>query len=229
MSNLRKFTLAVIGGLLAAGIAFSLHRFERRSRETSARELAALRSRLETLATRVESDQRRRDQQSLAQSWRELNQRTTDVTPQTAEVERAHLAPEAEPKTPVSPESTVSPVEVIARLDSAYESERIDPVWSRPAVDSLRNHVTQVLPPHAAIRDSDCRGTLCRMRLSLPDHAAYIKFAEAAFHDPSHPLPENGASLYAVEETKANEIIVVAYTARAGANIPNYDSEAAGR
>lgn len=224
MYYVRKLILALVGGLVAAGLFFAARTYPSKSAPSDKRELHALRSDFEQLSSKLEAERRARDQ--VDRDWRRELERNSRKRPsqEMASVEPAQAAT-APPSgdgsiTSVDAESAPSTEEVVAQIDSAFQSERIDPAWSPRALESIRGHYTGTLPEHASIQSSECRGTLCRVQLTMPDQIAYRKFVEATFHNPDRQLPENSASVYGIVEESPDKLVMVAYTARAGAQVP---------
>jgi hypothetical protein len=210
--------LGSAGAILYQGA--SLRSAERRAADQAAR-IDALQNELEPLKStllRLEMDR----SSTRLTATRELSAAVHEmVRGEMSNEARVAPAPSlvASTASPASKTEGPSSEEIRDSMEARFHGENADPSWSHEATEKLHDGISPLVPNGSHLRDVECRSSICRVEVTLPNVDAYRAFVQTAYLRPQTHC--NGPMMSTVLRTESNgDITSVAYFTRPGTPPP---------
>jgi hypothetical protein len=105
-------------------------------------------------------------------------------------------------------------------VEAGFAAEKVDRAWAAEVQRDLRDHVAALLPPSSSLRDVDCRSSMCRMEMVLPDVAAERGFSKRAFVSSESRIWDGAVLVMPGQANPDGTLGVVWYLGRKGTRLP---------
>jgi len=115
---------------------------------------------------------------------------------------------------PDQPKEQPSDVEVRAKLDGQFNSQRADPSWSKQTTTLLNNHISQGIPSGSKVVSIECKSSMCRVESKHNDVATYQKYVNEALLFPQGGW--DGPLMTQITNPGVEPVTSVAYLLRDG-------------
>ncbi len=166
--------------------------------------------------SRMEQQQRemallREDMGSLARALKTMERAPSSAPPAVLAASPSLTAPVAvarapapaaleheEEEAPPAPRTRLpEPEEMLAHLESSFQTEPANSDWAAKAQREVRDNLSALLPPEAIVRSLDCRASLCRLEVTYTDEAQY---RQVMGHPGATSMLWKGASMTHIEK-----------------------------
>ena len=106
-------------------------------------------------------------------------------------------------------------------VEAGFAAENVDRAWAAEVRQDLREHVAALLPPSSSLGDVDCRSSMCRMEMVLPDVAAERRFSQRAFLSSESRIWDGAVFVMPGQANPDGTLGVVWYLGRKGTRLPD--------
>jgi len=209
------FFIVAVACAVCAGLVFIPKRALTQQKPAVDPELANLRGQINALSGSVDVLKR------TAQTQGTVVALMAQGAAQAASSAAAPIADQA-PASASPPKREISVAEARDYLQDTFSAEDADPKWSRAQATALSSALSESLPPHSQVVNSECRSSICRVETVHENVDTYREFIRAAFMSAKHPL-DAGPGMTTLLDSKDGRVRSVSYLARPGHELPRPD------
>ncbi len=193
-------TFVLVGAVGATGLVLAELRQERAERERLQDQVAALSAAQQRSA---------RDAAAAAPAQAALGRLVAGA-----------MTASAEPRPAPAPADPPAPLDLRARFDSAFLTQRPDPAWTGAAGRLVEARIGAALPPASTLRAVECRASLCRIETDHPDLQHYQQFFQRGFIDADTRAWNGAVTTVELAEAGDGTLHALSYLAREGTALP---------
>jgi hypothetical protein len=110
----------------------------------------------------------------------------------------------------LAPKSTE---QLLAELQTSFDSDRADGAWSKQA---LVEKLTHVLPEGVALDSVECRTKMCRIQTTSLDDRRFRDFFSAALASPASRVLTGNTANIRLGSPSGTSVVIVSYVSRNG-------------
>lgn len=109
-------------------------------------------------------------------------------------------------------------------LETSFQSQSVDPFWSRDAERTARDKLAKTLRDPSELRGIECRASLCRIETEHEGREQYDQFVQKTFFDPEQS-PWNGAFFATRVPSEDGRVHTLHFLAREGTELPAFPEQ----